>query len=383
MSRRRTSFGILAAGLALVGLAGLAVPQPATAMQTGGEVQAHVTQLDTSEFPWVTAYVSVTDAQGAPVAIDPARLEIVEDGQGIEPERIEGLGPVESLSAMLVFDVSGSMNQGGKLEEAKRAARAFIEMMRPTDRVGLIAFDVEVHRIAPLTSDQTVLHPAIDGLGGVRDTALYDAVLAAVQDLRAAAGRRAVVVLSDGMDNSSAHTLEDVLGEIGPAGLSIYTVGLGDPQEPAGSMARLDVPALETLAERTGGDYAFASSESLLTLFESLAQRLQSEYALRYESPRALRDGLMREISIQIREAPSSSAAEVRYNPGGLVPEVEAPAPWPVFLGAMLGLVALLLVPAAVGRALARVRSRQSPQPSRSRVRLQDAPQREPRIRLH
>jgi hypothetical protein len=91
----------------------------------------------------------------------------------------------------------------------------------------------------------------------------------------------------------------------------------------------------------------------------------------------------MREISIQIREAPSSPAAEVRYNPGGLVPEVEAPAPWPVFLGAMLGLVALLFVPAAVGRAFSLVRPGHPPQPSRSRVRLQDAPQREPRIRLH
>ncbi len=380
MSPRHISLGILGAGLAL---AALAVPQPSRAMQTGGEVQAHVTQLDTSGFPWVTAYVSVTDAQGAPAAIDPDRLEIVEDGQAIEPERIEGLGPVEALNAMLVFDVSGSMNQAGKLQKAKRAARAFIEMMRPTDRVGLIAFDVEVHRIAPLTSDQTVLHQAIDGLGGVRDTALYDALLAAVQDLSAATGRRAIVVLSDGMDNSSSHALEDVLGEIGPEGLSIYTVGLGDPQEPAGSMARLDVPSLETLAERTGGEYAFASGESLTALFQGLAQRLQSEYVVRYESPRSLRDGLMREISIRLSEAPSSSSAEARYNPGGLVPEVEAPAPWPIFLGAVLGLIALLFVPAAAGRALTLVRSGRPAQPSRSRVRLQDAPQREPRIRLH
>ena len=371
----------LTLGLAL---AALPLPQPASALQSGEEIQTHVTQLDTSEFPWVTAYISVTDAQGEPVAIDAARLEILENGQVIEAERIEGLGQVESLNAMLVFDVSGSMNEAGKLERAKLAARAFIEMMRPGDRVGLIAFDVEVQRVAPLTGDQTVLHQAIDGLGGVRDTALYDALLAAVQDLSSTTGRRAVIVLSDGMDNSSAHTLEDVIAQIGPAGLSIYTVGLGDPAQPAGSMARLDVPSLEALAERTGGQYAFASSsQDLLTLYQSLAQQLQSEYAVRYESPSALRDGVARQISVQLREAPASQV-EAEYNPGGLVPEVEGSAPLPVFLAAFLGLIALLFVPAAVGRALSLVtRSGRPAQPTGSRVRLTETPRQEPRIRLH
>ena len=378
--RLRLIFSLLA-GLAI---AALSAPQPAIALQDGEEIQTHVTQVDASEFPWVTAYISVTDSQGEPVPIDASRLEIVENGQTIEPERIEGLGQVEALNAMLVFDVSGSMNEAGKLEGAKQAARAFIEMMRPVDRVGVIAFDVEVHRVAPLTSDQTVLLQAIDELGGVRDTALYDALLAAVQDLEFIPGRRAIIVLSDGMDNSSSHTLDEVVEQIGPAGLSIHTVGLGDPGQPAGSMARLDVQSLEALAERTGGQYAFASStEELLALYQGIAQRLQSEYAVRYQSPSALRDGVVRALSVQLREAPASQG-QAQYNPGGLVPEVEETAPWPIFLAILVALIALLFAPWAVQRGVSLLPRRGSAATARGgRIRLHEETPREPRIRLH
>ena len=378
--RLRLIFSLLA-GLAI---AALSAPQPAIALQDGEEIQTHVTQVDASEFPWVTAYISVTDSHGEPVPIDASRLEIVENGQTIEPERIEGFGQVEALNAMLVFDVSGSMNEAGKLEGAKQAARAFIEMMRPVDRVGVIAFDVEVHRVAPLTSDQTVLLQAIDELGGVRDTALYDALLAAVQDLEFIPGRRAIIVLSDGMDNSSSHTLDEVVEQIGPAGLSIHTVGLGDPGQPAGSMARLDVQSLEALAERTGGQYAFASStEELLALYQGIAQRLQSEYAVRYQSPSALRDGVVRALSVQLREAPASQG-QAQYNPGGLVPEVEETAPWPIFLAILVALIALLFAPWAVQRGVSLLPRRGSAATARGgRIRLHEETPREPRIRLH
>jgi VWFA-related protein len=377
-------FRLLVSLLAVPAIAALPAPQRAAALQGGEGLQTHITQVDTSEFPWVTVYISVTDPEGAPVAVDASRLEILENGEAIEPERIEGLGQVEALSAMLVFDVSGSMNEAGKLESAKQAARAFIEMMRPEDRVGIIAFDVEVHRVAPLTSDQTVLHQAIDELGGVRDTALYDALLAAVQDLGAGSGRRAIIALSDGMDNSSSHTLEQVMAEIGPAGLSIFTVGLGDPAQPEGSWAGIDVDALETLAAETGGRYAFASSsEELLALYQNIAQRLQSEYAVRYESPSTLRDGVVRSLTVQVREAPASEG-QAQYNPGGLVPEVGGSAPWPIFMAILLGLVVLLFVPWAVQRGVSLLPRPGRASPARkSRIHLHEEAPREPRIRLH
>jgi VWFA-related protein len=367
----------------LFALALLPISRPAAQAQGPSDTEAHITQVDTSQFPWVTVYVSVTDAEGVPVGIDPASMEILENGQAIEPEQIEGMGQVSALSAMLVFDVSGSMNEAGKLERAKQAARAFIESMRPEDRVGLIAFDVEVHRVAPLTSDQLVLHQAIDELGGVRDTALFDALVAAVRDMEAVGGRRAIVALSDGMDNSSIHTLEEVTEQIGPTGLSIYTIGLGDPDEPAGSWARLDVDSLQTLADSTGGEYAFAeSSDDLLALYQSLAQRLQSEYSIRYQSPSGLRDGIGRVLSVQLRAAPSAPAV-AEYNPGGLVPEVGEPAPWPLFVAVLLGLIALAFVPALVQRGVGLVlRARKATSSARGRIRLQEETPREPRVRL-
>jgi hypothetical protein len=143
------------------------------------------------------------------------------------------------------------------------------------------------------------------------------------------------------------------------------------------------VDSLRTLAASTGGEYALAeSSDDLLALYQDIAQRLQSEYSIRYRSPSSLRDGLGRVLSVQLREAPSA-AAVAEYNPGGLVPEVGEPAPWPLFLAAVLGLIALAFVPAVAQRGVALVaRARKPASSARGRIRLQEEPPREPRVRL-
>jgi hypothetical protein len=87
-------------------------------------------------------------------------------------------------------------------------------------------------------------------------------------------------------------------------------------------------------------------------------------------------------LSVQLREAPSAPAV-AEYNPGGLVPEVGEPAPWPLFIGVLLGLIVLTFVPTAVQRGVALVsRARKPASSARGRVRLQEEPPREPRVRL-
>ena len=104
---------------------------PTSAQTPDEEVQIHITQVDTSAFPQVTIYLSVTDLAGEPVGIDPSRLQIYENATAIETDQIEGMGTVGRLSTLLIMDISGSMNIAGKLEAAQAAAQAYIALMRP------------------------------------------------------------------------------------------------------------------------------------------------------------------------------------------------------------------------------------------------------------
>ncbi|MBX3045893.1 MAG: VWA domain-containing protein [Anaerolineales bacterium] len=347
----RLTLGII---LALNLLSGLAF---APLAQEEG-VQVRITQVDTSQFPRVTFFVSVTDAQGNPYPVDPSRLVIMENGQPIALDQIEGFGGVEALTTMLVMDVSGSMNPGGKLDSAKAAAHQFVERMRSQDQTGLIAFNTQVYTVQSLTSDQAALHSAIDSLQAEDDTAMFNALMAALDALEGVEGRKAIIVLTDGLDNSSQWAAPDVVARVQSEGASISTVGLGTPG--GDRMSGIDQPGLQDLAGQAGGQYGYAEDEESLTqLYTQYSRALQSEYQLSYISPAALRDGVNRSLSVSLAPAGAVSegsspeaegpAAEGRYNPGGLVPEVEQPAAWPQF-AAIVGVLALLVaLPLIVG----------------------------------
>lgn len=333
--------------LSLTWLACLALLSSAFAPAAQADAQIRVTQVDTSQFPRVTVYVSASDAAGNPLPVDPARIQLAENGQPIALDRIEGMGEVNALTTMLVMDVSGSMDSAGKLDAAKAAAEQFIERMRPGDQVGLIAFNTQVQTVQTITSDQAALRAAVQNLTAGDDTAMYDALLAAVEQLEAESGRKAIIVLTDGMDNASAATTETVVERIGPAGLSISAVGLGLPGQ-GGSLAGINERRLQDLADQAGGLYGYANDEDSLTqLYSSYATALQSEYAITYTSPATLRDGVNRALSVSLAPAAGSGSSDAvaHYNPGGLVPEVAQPASWTLFGAVVLALGALVALP--------------------------------------
>jgi VWFA-related protein len=314
-----------------------------------------ITQVDTSQFPQVTIYVSITDQNGQPIGIAPSRIVIEEDGVPIPFDQIQGAEQVGPLTTLLVMDVSGSMHAEGKLEAAKAAARTFIDQMRADDEVGLVTFSTEIKYAQPITADRGEINKAIDRLIGIGDTAMYDALIQAVDILETVEGRKAIVALTDGLDNRSDATPEEVLSQIGPAGLSISTVGLGNPEHGSGAVSALDEDALIYLAENAGGLYGYANDEaSLRSLYQSYAVGLQSEYVLTYTSPSQLRDGVNRALTVSLAATAFSiinpSQGETVYNPGGLVPEVSEPASWSLFFSLLGGLVILLFIPGLINR---------------------------------
>ena len=330
----------------LIALVAALFAGPTVGYAQSGAPQVRVTQVDNSKFPQVTVYVSVTNAAGEPVAVDPATIQLEENGKVMHPTHVGagsegGIGP---LNTMLVMDVSGSMDKNGKIDGAKDAAKAYVEQMRPGDRTGLMVYNTKTKYIQPLTSDTTVLLSAIDSIQTGGDTSMYDALVVAEQDLEGVSGRKAIITLTDGLDNHSSHTADDVINGIGAGGLSISTIGLGDSTTKAQS--GLDVPALTSLAQRAGGVYSFAGDpQSLSALFQKYGRALQNEYAITYISPETLRDGVNRSLSVSLVGTAASTTSI--YNPGGVLPEVASQS-WILFVAILLGLVALLLAPAVI-----------------------------------
>jgi VWFA-related protein len=320
---------------------------PKAFAQDANGAQIKITQVDNSKFPQVTVYVSVTNAAGEPVGVDPSTIQITENGQVMQATNLNGgnQGGVGPLTTLLVFDVSGSMDKNGKIDEAKAAAKAYIDQMRSGDQAGLIAYNTQVNYVQELTQDHTALSTAVDNLKTGGDTAMYNALVAGEDTLKDVTGRKAIIVLTDGLDNHSSHNAADVIAGIGQSGLSISAIGLGDSSTK--SQQGLDEAGLKSLTQQAGGGYSFAGdSQSLTALFQQYARTLQSEYAITYTSPLTLRDGENRNLSVSLTDAPVVTQA--KYNPGGVLPEV-ANQSWLLFGGILIGLIILLLIPTFIG----------------------------------
>jgi len=327
-------------------LAVLLSPSTLTAFAQS-DTQVRITQVDNSKFPNVTVYVSVTNAAGEPVGVDPATIQIQENGQAMTPVDVSGggQGQADPLTTMLVIDISGSMDKDGKIVAAKDAAKAYVNQMRAGDQAGLITFDTQVYTVQPVTTDTAALTSAIDGLQTGSDTAMYNALVEAEKALEGVAGRKAIILLSDGMDNESQSTADDVATSIGPSGLTISAVGFGDAS--ATGQAGIDEAGLKSLTEKAGGLYSYVSDpQSLSALYQQFGRTLQSEYAITYVSPSTLRDGVNRGLSVSLG---TGASAEGQYNPGGVLPEISSRS-WPVFVMILAGLLVLLLVPFLISR---------------------------------
>jgi VWFA-related protein len=348
--------------------------------QSSGQLQVHITQVDTSAFPKVKVYVSVTDSTGEPTPVKLDTIQLYENSKRITPTDVSGIGTSVPLTTLLAVDISGSMNYDNKLISAKSAASAYVDQMRTGDEAGLLSFNTRITYVQPVTSDHDKLKLAIQGLIAGSDTAMYDALIQGTNLLKDVSGRKAIIVLTDGMDNRSKQTADGVIAAIGPSGLSISTIGLGDPTQKTGSFAGIDEPSLKNLAAQAGGSYGYVNDPAALqALYEQLGRTLQSEYAITYISPAKLRDGINRALSVKLANIASAMPAKVTYNPGGLVPEVAVSpsSSWPLFFGLLAALIVLLFVPAGAQKILALIPTRSTdeskPKLAAPRIRLQDA----------
>ena len=226
----------------------------------------------------VTVAPIVTDRHGRYVpGLTVKNFILLDDGQ---PRKIETFDAADSpLSAILILDVSGSMLM--KIDEARRAAHAFVDALKPKDEVGLMTFSTTVVGSIDFTKDRGALHEAIDAAQTQGETALYDVTAMALKKLRPLKRRKAVILFTDGDDNRSRLSVDQVVKMARASEVSIYSVAQG-----ASESETLKV-FLDRLAEDTGGrSYFIGSIRTLSDTFREILTELKSQYFLTY-TPRA------------------------------------------------------------------------------------------------
>jgi VWFA-related protein len=177
------------------------------------------------------------DGSKGPLTIDvPEEYIVVKENKVIVDKRKITQPKTQLLTTVLALDISGSMVDDNKMEQAKDASLLFLDKLDSNANTGLILFDHELRKkIGPaLQKPDYAAHRenlraqvrAAEPMGG---TAYLDATSEAVRMLKNTEGRRAVVLMTDGVDMASHATIDDVCHEAQTLGVPVYTIGVGKP----------------------------------------------------------------------------------------------------------------------------------------------------------
>ena len=323
--------------------------RPGAATSPDGST-ASITLIDAdSAFPAINTHVLVRDKTGEPVrGLGQEAFELTEDGIPVKIAGFLGAGE-QAVTAFLVIDHSGSM-RGSKMAGAQEAAKVFVSMTREDmDSLGILVFDDAIDTLSYLKpvnrADKDALMRQIDDVKASGDTAFHDAVYTAVEQLQGASGRTVVIALTDGRDNRSRRSVNDVITFAKDNHVPVYTIGLGGGGD-------IDTSRLKKLAQETGGEFhQTPTADQLAELYRKIAEELQNEYVISYTSPTPELDGTQREVVVNIEYASGTLSTSGPYAVGGII---KSSINYPFFGALLLLLLVLLALPGVFRRIYAR-----------------------------
>jgi VWFA-related protein len=267
-----------------------------------------------TEVKVVNVLATVRDGNGALITgLSQEDFALSEDGR---PQTIRYFSRETDLPLTLGLAVDTSASQRRVMDAERGATLRFLDsVVRETkDRVFLMQFDSHVQMKQPLTSSVGKLEDAlafvdtetrrqlqIQGGGG---TLLYDAVVEASDEvMRKLTGRKALIVLSDGVDFGSDGTLEDAVAAAQRAETLVYSILYSDPGAYGFLGGHDGRRVLERLASESGGTFFEVSKKhSLDDIFDILQQELRSQYSLGYVSDKPVTISEFRAIQLRVRK---------------------------------------------------------------------------------
>lgn len=263
-------------------------PPPEKAPEATFKVGADLVQLNISVFDSSGHILKGLPESAFTVYEDNVKQKIVHFGQEDAP-----------VSLGLLIDSSTSM--GTKKDRVAAAALAMVKASNPDDEVMVMDFNEEADVVQDFTSDIRALEKSLRHIPTNGETAMRDAALVAMDQLRSQGKRdkKVLVIISDGEDNSSVASSQQVVERARRGNVIIYAIGLlGDQQPQSAARARAE---LEGLTTETGGRAWFLADVSQVeAVMPEIAHEIRNQYVITYSPTDLTKDGRYRTIRVEV-----------------------------------------------------------------------------------
>jgi len=248
----------------------------------------------------VVLNVTVTDKAGQYVkGLKASDFKVYEDGVEVKQNMIASFSLQESpYAAVVLLDSSGSME--ARFSLARSAAIRFLDGLRPEDVAAVYRFDSKVERVQEFSGGRD-LAPTAYAIRAKGMTTLNDAIVEASKTLADRTEvRKAIVVLSDGMDTFSKASGDKAVETALSVGASIYAVDMSS-LEVGGTSGRQSALSLKGFAEKTGGRFITTpGGPELRNAFTGIADELGHQYTISYRPMNTKRDGKWRTLEVKV-----------------------------------------------------------------------------------
>jgi VWFA-related protein len=228
----------------------------------------------------------------------------------------------EPLAVGLVFDVSGSM--GPKLRRSRMAAAAFFKTANPEDEFFLVEFNDHPKLVVPLTRSTDEIQNQLAFSSSKGRTALFDGIMMAMLEMKKSKmTRKALLVISDGGDNSSRYTEAEVRNVVRESDVLVYALGIFEGYASRGrSPEELAGPGLmSVLAEQTGGrSFNVEALAELPDMAAKIGIELRNRYVIGYSPREQQRDGRYHRVEVKVLPPPGAPKLRAYWRPGYYAP---------------------------------------------------------------
>jgi Ca-activated chloride channel family protein len=272
----------------------------------------------------VLVNATVTDSLNRYVSgLDPEHFQIREDKieQKIEYFSAEDV----PVTVGLIFDVSGSMKD--KISTAREAAQTFLKSGNPEDEYFIVEFANRPEVASDFTSDITKLQSKLILTQAKGMTAMYDSVYLGLEKLKDASNpKKALLLITDGEDNRSRYTFQNVKEFVKEQDVQIYGIGIVDDWNSQLGAGKTGRAMVEELADLTGGRAFFPDSVyELEDICTKIAVELKNQYVLGYHSTNQNKDGKWRKLQLKVNPPKGINRLNVRAKQGYYGPTADAP----------------------------------------------------------
>ncbi len=325
--------GLLGALMGLAAFLSAQTAQPAAPSSPAEEKKGREYTINV-DVNMVVVHATVLDKKGRVVnELKQDNFRVFEDGV---LQRLAVFSHADIPVTMgIVIDDSGSMRE--KRRSVNAAAVTFVKTSNPQDQAFVVNFNDVYYLDTPGDFAHNIedLKAALDKIDSRGGTALYDAVYASLDHLKLGnRDKKVLLAITDGEDNASRYTFEELVRYAQKSNAVIYAIGLLGSEEPGGLFKirgggpRRAAKILERLAEATGGQAYFPKSlEEVEPTCVQIARDIRNQYTLAYYPSNAKKDGTFRALRVEASAPHNHTRLIVRTRPGYYAPKSEQPAP--------------------------------------------------------